>query len=244
MAKWVVVFVLVLAALLGGLYFLFYLPQAEALDTARREASLCLQEASALRGRVSDLEGMLEELQQTSTELEAQIREKEEQLAALRQTQDELLGELEQEISEGQIQVQRLRDQLRVDLVDEILFDSGEAALKPAGMEVLKRVATILMKAEDKLLIVQGHTDNVPIVGRLAERYPTNWELSAARAVNVARFFQEQAGLDPERLSAAAFSEYRPRAGNDTREGRQKNRRIEIVLAPQLPVVPEPEEKK
>jgi len=232
MAKWVVGFVLVLAGVVGGLYVFTYLPQQEALDAARREASLSSQEVSSLRGRVSDLETMLEELKQTSAELEAQIREREAQLAALRSTQDELVGELEKEIADGQIRVQRLRDELRVDMVDEILFDSGEASIKPAGLEVLRRLAAILAKAEDRLLIVQGHTDNVPIRGRLSERYPTNWELSAARAVNVARFFQEEAGLDPTRLSAAAFSEYRPRADNETPEGRQKNRRIEVVLAP------------
>ncbi len=236
MAKWLVVFVLLAAGIVGGLYVFTYLPQREALDAARREASLSSQEASSLRSRVSDLEGMLEELEQTSSELEAQIREKEAQLASLSSTQDELVGELEKEISEGQIQVQRLRDSIRLDLVDEILFASGETTLKQAGIDVLRRVAAILQKAENRQLIVQGHTDNVPIRGRLSERYPTNWELSAARAVNVARFFQEEAGLDPTRLSATAFSEYRPRAENETTEGREKNRRIEIVLAPLEPL--------
>jgi chemotaxis protein MotB len=120
-------------------------------------------------------------------------------------------------------------------MVDEILFDSGESTLKPEGVEVLRRIAAVLIKAE-KLIVVQGHTDNVPIVGQLAQRYPTNWELSAARSVNVARFLHEEAGLDPTRLSATAFSEYQPRADNATEEGRQKNRRIEILLAP----LPEP----
>jgi chemotaxis protein MotB len=81
---------------------------------------------------------------------------------------------------------------------------------------------------------VQGHTDDVPISGRLAERFPSNWELSAARAVNVARFLQER-GVDPTLLSATGYSEYRPRAGNDTPEGRQQNRRIEILLGPHAP---------
>jgi chemotaxis protein MotB len=125
---------------------------------------------------------------------------------------------------------------VRVDMIDEILFDSGEATLKPAGIEVLRRVGAVLKKVEDKLVVVQGHTDNVPIIGRLAERFPTNWELSAARAVNVTRFLQDEVEIDPERLSASAFSEFQPRADNATDEGRQKNRRIEILLAP-LPEV-------
>jgi chemotaxis protein MotB len=232
MTKFLVIFILLLTAVVGALYYFVYMPQQDALATARREASLTAQEASALRAHADDLENMLEELRQTSAELEAQIREKEEELAKLKSTQDELLGELEQEIADGQIQVERLRDQLRVDMVDEILFDSGEATIKPAGVEVLNRVGAVLKKAENKQIIVQGHTDNVPIVGRLAARFPTNWELSAARAVNVARLLQDDAGLDPTRLSATAFSEYQPRADNVTAEGRQKNRRIEIVLAP------------
>ncbi len=241
MAKFMVILVLILAVVVGALYYFVHAPQQEALQTARREASISAQEASSLRSRVTDLEEMLENLRQTSAELEAQIKEKEEVLAALQATQEELRGELEQEIADGRIQVERLRGQLRVQMVDEILFDSGETSLKSAGVEVLNKVGAVLKKAENKLVIVQGHTDNVPIKGRLAERFPTNWELSAARAVNVARFLQDTAGLDPTRLSAAGFSEYQPKDDNSTAEGRQKNRRIEIVLAP-LPDEPSPEE--
>lgn len=247
MAKWVIVFVLLLSAVVGALYYFVHAPQRQALEEARRQASLSAQEASSCRSRVSDLEGMLATLQQTEAELEAQIRAKEEELAAVESTQDELVTELQEEIADGQIRVERLRDSLRVDMVDEILFDSGEATLKDAGLEVLNRVAEILKKTEDKQIVVQGHTDNVPIVGRLAERFPTNWELSAARSVNVTRFLQERAGLDPTRLSAASFSEYRPRADNATEEGRQSNRRIEILLAPlpeAFPLQPEEGEVK
>jgi chemotaxis protein MotB len=237
MAKWVVLFILLLSAVVGALYYFVHAPQRQALEEARREARLSAQEASSCRSRVSDLEGILADLQQTEAELEAAIREKEEALAAVQSTQDELLTELEQEIADGQIRVERLQNMLRVDMVDEILFDSGEATLKPAGVEVIRRVGEILKKAQDKQIVVQGHTDNVPIIGRLAERFPTNWELSAARSVNVVRYLQEEGGLDPTRLSAASYSEYQPRAENETEEGRQKNRRIEIVLAP-LPEEP------
>ncbi|HSB62402.1 MAG TPA: OmpA family protein, partial [Vicinamibacteria bacterium] len=82
---------------------------------------------------------------------------------------------------------------------------------------------------------VQGHTDNVPIRGALAKRFATNWELSAARATHVARFLQDETEVDPGHLSATAFSEYKPKAGNDTDEGRRRNRRIEILLGPSLP---------
>jgi chemotaxis protein MotB len=244
MVKWIILFVLLLSAVIGALYYFVHAPQRNALEDARREASLSAQEASSCRSRISDLEGMLTELRETEADLEAAIQAKEEELAAVQSTQDELVAELEQEIADGQIRVERLRDELRVDMVDEILFDSGEATLKQAGVEVLERVAAILNRAQDKQIVVQGHTDNVPIIGGLAERFPTNWELSAARSVNVVRFLQEETGMEPTQLSAAAFSEYQPRADNSTDEGRQKNRRIEILLAP-LPEPPdEPEEEE
>jgi chemotaxis protein MotB len=222
---------LIVAAAFAAAYLFYYQPQTQELEDARREASLLAQERSALASRVSDLEHMLDELRHESAELEAQVQEREARLAELQSTQDELLSELEQEIADGQIQVERLRGQLRVDLVDEILFDSGQATLKAEGQAVLERVATVLAGA-NRIVQVQGHTDNVPIKGRLAERFPTNWELSAARAVNVVRFLQDEAGLDPQSLSGTGLAEYRPRASNDTDEGRQKNRRIEILLVP------------
>ena len=240
MIRSAVVFVLLLAVILGALYVLLFQPQQKALEDAERDGSLRAQEAANLRARVNDLEDMLDDLRQTSEELEAVVEEKEQERAAMVATQDELLGELEREISDGQIQVRRLRNMLRVDMVDEILFDSGEATIKPSGREVLTRVGEVLKRAEDRQVVVQGHTDNVQIVGRLAERFPTNWELSAARAVNVARFLQEEVGMDPSRLGAAGFSEYRPRTDNETEKGRQMNRRIEIVLAP-IPEEPEKE---
>jgi len=228
--------ILVAAAVAAALavavfYFLLYQPRVKELEEARREASLCVQERSALKGRVSDLESMLDEVRRESAGLAEEIRLREERLAQAQSTQDEIVEKLQQEIANGQIQVQRLRGQLRVDMVDEILFDSGEAALKPAGKEVLQKLASVLA-GSDRQIRVQGHTDDVPIVGRLAQTFPTNWELSAARAVNVVRFLQEGASLDPAVLSASALSQYRPRAPNDGPEGRQKNRRIEILLEP------------
>jgi chemotaxis protein MotB len=233
--RWFLVCLVLVAVAVGALYYWVYLPQLKELETARREASLCLQDLSSLRGQLTDVEQKLEFFEQTSAELADEVRKKEDELSTLRGTQDELLAELQQEIADGKIQVERLRGQLTVDMVDELLFDSGEADLNSAGMKVLKRVGAVLKKAQDRQIIVHGHTDNVKIVGRLAKTFPTNWELSAARAVNVARFLQDEVGIDPERLSAIAFSEYRPRADNSTREGRQKNRRIEIVLGT-LPV--------
>lgn len=236
MSRWVstlVLMVLAAAAAIAAFFFLYYEPQARELEEARREASLCVQERSTLKSRVSDLESMLGELKQESAGLAEQVRQKEEELAKVQATQDELVAGLQEEIASGQIQVERLRGQLRVDVVDEVLFDSGDATVKPAGRNVLKKVAAVLANAERPVRVL-GHTDNVPITGRLAEKYPTNWELSAARAVNVVRFLNEEAGLDPTRLSASAQSQFHPRDSNDTAEGRQRNRRIEILLEPPI----------
>jgi chemotaxis protein MotB len=118
-----------------------------------------------------------------------------------------------------------------MDVVDKILFASGEAKVKKEGLEVLKRVVDILKNMKDKNIRIEGHTDNVKIAGHLIRVYPTNWELSAARALNVTRYLQEQ-GIDPKIISATAFGEYQPLADNDTPEGRAKNRRIAIILLP------------
>jgi chemotaxis protein MotB len=240
MLKWLLGVVLVVGAALGALYALLYQPQQEALEVARTETQLCEKQNAALQGRVAELTEMLDELRNTSAELEASVRDKEAELADIRSTQDQLMDELQQEIEAGQVRVERLQDKLRVDVVDEILFDSGEAVLKLEGRAVLAKVAGVLQDA-NRLVEVQGHTDNVPIRGRLAERFPTNWELSAARAVNVVRFLQEETGLPPTRLSALAMSEYRPRGDNETEQGRKANRRIEILLAP-LPETATPTE--
>jgi chemotaxis protein MotB len=237
---WLAGVLLLIAAALGGLWYRFYRPQERELATVRAQALQqqtdainCRAQARALGGQVADLQSVRALLQKASTELQQKVQEKENELAALRGTQDELVSGLKQEIESNQIQVERYRDQLRVDVVDEVLFDSGEGDVKPAGRTVLDKVGQILKKAEGRRIDVHGHTDNVPIVGNLSKRYATNWELSAARAVNVARFLQ-QSGVPPERLSATARSEYEPRTTNDTDEGRRKNRRIEILLGPKV----------
>ncbi len=232
MAKAIGVFLLVLAAAAAGTYFFLYQPQKDSLDAAQLQLAAAQREVASLRTRVADLEAIRDQLQRTSTDLQQRVAEKEKELAALHSTQDELVEGLKQEIADRQVEVEQVRDQLRVQMVDEILFDSGEATLKPAGEAVLRKVGSVLKKTANRAIEVEGHTDNIPIRGALAKRFPTNWELSAARATNVVRFLQDEAGLDPARLSATADSEYKPKDANDTEEGRRRNRRIEILLGP------------
>jgi chemotaxis protein MotB len=159
--------------------------------------------------------------------------EKAEQLEKATQTYQDLQKKLEKEISEGQVQLTEMKNRLTVTMVDKILFPSGSTQISKEGKQVLDKVVSILKDVKDKRIQVEGHTDNVKIVSDLKKRYPTNWELSTARATEVVRYLQT-GGIDPGLLSATGYGEYQPIAPNDTDEGRHKNRRIEIVLLPPL----------
>jgi len=137
-----------------------------------------------LRHRNIELDGDRQMLMEGITLLK---KSREAEVKKVSSTYEELLAEMKGEIEEGQIAITELKGKLTVDVVDKILFDSGQADVKPEGLSVLKRVVDILITATDKLIRVEGHTDNVQIGGTLAKRYPTNWELSAARALNVTR---------------------------------------------------------
>lgn len=167
-------------------------------------------------------------LLQQQVEVERQVREA--RLAEVQSTYDELVGKLEQEIERGEIRISELRGKLTVNVVDKILFDSGKADLKADGIRVLQQIGTILNSAADKNIQVEGHTDNVPITGGLKEKFPTNWELSTARATTVLHFLQDKVGVSGERLSAVGYGEYQPIASNSSAEGKAMNRRIQIVL--------------
>ena len=106
------------------------------------------------------------------------------------------------------------------------MFDSGKAVIRKDGEPIVQSIGEIL-KQNDRAIRVEGHTDNVPMHSLL---YPSNWELSTARAVNVVKYFIEKVGIAPTRLSAAGYSEYHPIADNDTAENRQKNRRVDVVI--------------
>jgi chemotaxis protein MotB len=181
-----------------------------------------------LRQRISALESENIRLAQELTDAQ---KAREEKVKELSSTYEQLVDKMKGEIAKGQVTISELKGRLTVNMVDAILFDSGRAEIKPDGLVVLGKVIEILKSVDDKAIRIEGHTDAIPISGSLTQRYPTNWELSAARAINVARYLQKQA-INPATLSAAGFGEFKPVADNDTPEGRAKNRRIEIVLVP------------
>lgn len=185
------------------------------------------EQVTSLTGKVADLEADKARLSESLDRAAKKTQEQEKASS----TYQQLLKEMKTEIAQGQITIKELKGKLTMDVVDKILFASGEAKVKKEGLEVLDRVVEILKDVKDKNIRIEGHTDNVPIAGKLAKIYPTNWELSAARAINVSRYLQQQ-GIDPSVLSATAFGEYQPIADNTTPEGRAKNRRIAIILLP------------
>ena len=181
-----------------------------------------------LRQRMSALEAENVRLTQELTEAQ---KAREEKVREVSSTYEQLVDKMKGEIAKGQVTISELKGKLTVNMVDAILFDSGKSEIKPDGLVVLGKVIEILKSVDDKAIRIEGHTDSMPISGSLTQRYPTNWELSAARAINVARYLQKQA-INPGLLSAAGFGEFKPVADNATPEGRAKNRRIEIVLVP------------
>jgi chemotaxis protein MotB len=150
---------------------------------------------------------------------------------------ERLAGSLKGQISAGQIELSELRGKLTVKLKDKILFASGSAALGKDGKAALDTVAEAFKDLKGRNVLVAGYTDNVPTNPK---SFPTNWELSTARAIAVVKYLQAK-GVDPVMLGAAGFSEYRPVAGNDTADGRSLNRRIEIALTAADYVPPEVE---
>ena len=197
-----------------------YIKKSEEADTLAKELAAQKEKNKSLADENTVLKESATKLEKKSKEVEATSN-----------TYKELLQEMKGEIAKGQITITELKGKLTMDVVDKILFDSGEAQVKEEGLEVLKRVVDILKTVKDKNIRIEGHTDNVKIAGRLAKRYPTNWELSDARAINVTKYLQQQ-GINPQVLSATAFGEYQPIADNSTPEGRAKNRRIAIILLP------------
>jgi chemotaxis protein MotB len=123
-----------------------------------------------------------------------------------------------------------------VDVAEQLFFSSGSATLKKGGQDVLQKVAAAVGQNPDKMIRVMGHTDNVPLAK--TAKFASNWDLSVARATNVVRFLQDKCQIDPKRLVASGRGEFSPVASNDTAEGRQQNRRIEIAIVDRSLVEP------
>ena len=214
------------------------------LDEAKEENAMLTNRLEALGQDVAAMKLKGEMTEEERAELAERLAEAKIKMAELQRRQQEaearmkqfrnMLLQFQDMIKSGEVKVAVRDGRLVVELAEDVLFDSGQARLKKAGQKALSAVTQILKQVPDRKFQVAGHTDNIAIRTR---RFASNWELSTARAVNVVKFMQEQ-GMEPDRLSAAGYGEFSPVASNDTPEGRAENRRIEIVLQPNLSELP------
>ncbi|EPX60453.1 Flagellar motor rotation protein MotB [Cystobacter fuscus DSM 2262] len=195
------------------------------LNTAEAGLSAGTAERRALEQKNAELTALNQELARSTKKL-AEAKEALEKKSA---EYENLSKSLEQEIAEGKVELSELKGRMTVNLKDKILFASGSARVGKEGEAALKKVAEALKGVQGKIIRVEGHTDDVPTDPK--GPFPTNWELSLARAMAVVRALQDS-GVDPTRLSAAGYGPYQPIAANNSPENRSLNRRIEIVLAP------------
>ncbi len=193
--------------------------QVVALTTERVELSAQL---AAERKRAAELE----------RKLQAQLQAKEAEISGVKGAYDQLVAALKGEISQKEIALHQVKEQLVVTILDRVLFPSGQATLTPEGRSIIKKVGSILANVADRRIHIEGHTDNVPIGPTLSMQFPTNWELSTARATEVIKYLISEVKLPPQLLSAVGRADTAPVAGNDSEEGRKQNRRIEIILLP------------
>jgi len=215
-------------------------------DVSRLESEIGKLQVS-LESKQGDLDGALgkqaelladkgklaedvESMRQALSELQARRDAAEARLAAYR----DLLSRFRKLIDAGKLKVKIVDGRMVVELATDVLFASGSAVLSKEGKASIEEVAGVLASIPDRGFQVEGHTDDDPIH---TEQYPSNWELAAGRALTVVKTMVE-AGMPAERISAASLAEFRPVASNETKEGKAANRRIEIVVVPDLSGLP------
>ena len=184
---------------------------------------------SMIERQKESIEGLQNELEKER----AVVQQKDQKISDLEKTRAEIENSLKEQIAQKNIKIEEIEGKLKVTFVDKILFDSGSVKIKPKGREVLLTLADSFQENQKQGIVVEGHTDDVQIGLALQDRFPTNWELSTARATSVVRFLQEKGNIAPERLTASGFSYFKPVDTNETDEGRKQNRRIEIILIPE-----------
>lgn len=199
-------------------------------ETELGKATQELTEARATNdASVAEIAALRAELAASKAKIEELLAENEK----VSKAQQDLETQMRSAIESKDITISELQGKLTVNILDRILFDSGEAELKPEGEQVLQKIAGVLAQYPNRQIHVIGHTDNVPIRIGPRTRHPSNWELSTARATAAVRFLCEKAGADPRRIGAVGYGEFHPIADNSTAEGRAKNRRIALVVLPE-----------
>ena len=201
-------------------------------DNASKEPA----ENNQAQQRIGDLERQLAAAKQRTADLENQLAERDKKLAGLRSDLSEEMAKLEEaqrgliralrpQINKGDITIDLNNERLLISLASGYLFGSGEDQLQPAGANALKQVGAIIKDYPKYQVAVEGHTDNVPISGALMKKFPTNMELSEARAANAAKVLGA-GGLSA--ITTHGYADTKPEAPNSTEAGRAKNRRVEV----------------
>lgn len=227
MPKQVWLFAAVLSALFLGSIGFLQVREAKAAQQAALEAADAARLASEAASRTnSSLAAELDVLRSKAAELEQQVQKATEDRSSLER-------QMRSELESRDVTISELQGRLTINILDRVLFDSGEADLKPEGQQVLLKLAQVLQQHTNRQVQVVGHTDNVPIHTRTRGGFTDNWSLSAGRATAAVRFLQEQAKVDPRRLAAVGLGEFRPLADNASPEGRARNRRIAVVILPE-----------
>ena len=223
-----------MAAILSGLILAGLIAVSvhqQSVENQRLQRVLA-QTQSSLDTELSEVTSLSNKLEAAKSIIDTLSAENEKATKSQRSLEDEMRKALESK----DVTISELRGKLTVNILDQVLFDSGEAELKPEGQKILAQIAGVLGQYTNRQIHVIGHTDDVPI----RRRFPSNWELSTARATAAVRFLQETAGIDPRRLGAVGYGEFHPIAPNTTAEGRAKNRRIEVVILPEELALPKP----
>jgi len=189
--------------------------------------------AKTLTADLANARAQIQTNQDLIASLTNQIGDLQKQKEAVTKTSKSLEDEMRSQLESKDVTISKLQGRLTVNIVDRVMFDSGEAVLKPDGEVVMRKIAQILQEHPQLSIHVVGHTDNIPIRQTAQSRFASNWELSTARALAAVHFLTERAGVDPKRVGAVGYGEFRPVADNATAEGRAKNRRIAITILPE-----------
>ena len=204
--------------------------KAECAANSAAAQAAAAKDLDDLKAKLADAEGKAGALDEsTRAELEELRRQKAAAEARLKLF-DDFLAKFKKMIEAGKLDITVRRGQIVLALGTDILFDTGKTEIKPDGKTAIAEVADALRGVSGRRFQVAGHTDTLPIK---TKEFPSNWELSTARAVAVVKLLVEK-GVKPDAVSAAGYAEFDPAAGNGSDKGRSKNRRIEIVIVPNI----------
>ncbi|MFH0924753.1 MAG: OmpA family protein [bacterium] len=204
-------------------------------DLLAKEKENISQENKVLKNKIADVEKQLievrDEYNNTQSALESiknEQAQKDQELRGMKEREASLERDIKQAVQpQAEIQVKEFKRGLVITFPETILFPSGESYIKNSAKPILKSLAKKIKEYNDRLVMVEGHTDDLPIKN---ECLPSNWELGAQRATTIIRYLQWGEDVPPEQLCAVSFSKYQPIVSNETVEGRRLNRRVEIII--------------